>query len=185
MKSLKHPWALIGIPGPCCRKAALGAAVTWQWGSAARERALCQHWEHVVSHRWRKNGRVFPCPQYLFSHVRHSNFFRDAQEQADVHNLLLSAELGNGETCSGGETAQIYICITRAQCWTSLTLWIWSQCFFWATGRIACLCLYLPRHRSNVPNKRVNFVPFQISHGNKMSREGMPDITTTVSGFVL
>lgn len=32
MKSLKHPWAHIGIPGPCYRRAVLGAAVTWHVG---------------------------------------------------------------------------------------------------------------------------------------------------------
>lgn len=32
MKSLKHPWARIGIPGPCYRRAVLGAAVTWHVG---------------------------------------------------------------------------------------------------------------------------------------------------------
>lgn len=38
----------------------------------------------------------------------------------------------------------------RAQCWTSLTSWTWSQCSFWATGRVACLCPYLPTETDQV-----------------------------------
>lgn len=96
----------------------------------------------VISHGWRKHVRIFPCPLYSFSHARHLNSFRMhrgrqmrvtacwLQSWAKV-NLLWPRNCTN-------------IHLTRAQCWSYLTLWIWSQCFSSAAGRVACICLYLP-----------------------------------------
>lgn len=48
MKTLKHPWALVGTPGPCYSRAVLGAVLgavlPWHVGSAAGEKALHQCW---------------------------------------------------------------------------------------------------------------------------------------------
>lgn len=96
----------------------------------------------VISHGWRKHVRIFPCPLYSFSHARHLNSFRmhRGRQMRVTASWLQSWAKVNllwPRNCTN-------IHLTRAQCWSYLTSWIWSQCFSWATGRVACICPYLP-----------------------------------------
>lgn len=143
MKSLKHPWALIGIPEPCYRGPVLGAAVTWHMGiSSFRQSSAPVLGAPLVSHGWRKHGRIFPCLHYPFFHAGHLNSFgtHTGRQMCSASSWLQSwvkANLLWPRNCTN-------IHLTRAQRWTYLTIWIWNQCFFWATGRVACICLYSP-----------------------------------------
>lgn len=143
MKSLKHPWALIGIPGPCYRGSVLGAAVTWHMGiSSSGKSSAPVLGEPVVSHGWRQHGRIFPCLRYPFSHAGHLNSFgmHRGRQMCITSSQLQSWAKVNlfwPRNCTNTH-------LTRAHCWTSLTRWIWSQCFFWARGRVTCICLYSP-----------------------------------------
>lgn len=163
MRSLKHPLALIGIPGPCYR----GAVVTWHVGiSSSRKSSVPVLGVPVVSHGWRTAGS---------SHALTTSFpMSGIQTSFGVHR---GRQIGITSSCLQS-WAMVSLLWTR-NC-TNIHLYnegsvldffnfmnLEPTLFLGHRQRSLPLPILTHRDRSRVPNKRVKFILFQISHSNK------------------